>query len=107
MRTNAFALTRETETMSSTLTAIESIHTPAPTGSTPLIRLNGVKKVFLTDEVETHALSGIHLDIRTAEYVSLAGPSGCRKTTLLSFLGILDTPHRGSYWLQGHEVTKL
>src|SRR5436189_124785 len=107
MRTNAFALTRETETMSSTLTATESIQTPAPNGSTPLIRLNGLKKVFLTDEVETHALSGIHLDIRTGEYVSIAGPSGCGKTTLLSILGLLDTPSEGSYSLKGHEVANL
>src|SRR5881397_1752491 len=107
MHTNAFALTRKTETMSSTLTATESIHTPAQNGSTPLIRLNGVKKVFLTDEVETHALSGIHLDIRTGEYVSIAGPSGCGKTTLLSILGLLDTPSNGSYALKGHEVANL
>ena len=61
-------------------------------GLAPLIRLTGVTKVFLTDEVETHALSGIHLDIREGEYVSIAGPSGCGKTTLLSILGLLDTP---------------
>src|SRR5436309_4545118 len=80
---------------------------PGANGSTPLIRLNGVKKVFLTDEVETHALSGIHLDIRTGEYVSIAGPSGCGKTTLLSILGLLDTPSEGSYSLKGHEVANL
>jgi putative ABC transport system ATP-binding protein len=68
-------------------------------GSDPLIRLNSVTKVFLTDEVETHALSGIHLDIRPGEYVSIAGPSGCGKTTLLSILGLLDTPSDGSYSL--------
>src|SRR6058998_2177623 len=107
MHTNAFALTRKTETMSSTLTTTESIHTPAPNGSTPLIRLNGVKKVFLTDEVETHALSGIHLDIRTGEYVSIAGPSGCGKTTLLSILGLLDTPSEGSYLLEERPVANL
>src|SRR5881409_2502211 len=107
MHTNAFALTRKTETMSSTLTATESIQTPAPNGSTPLIRLSGVTKVFLTDEVETHALSGIHLDIREGEYVSIAGPSGCGKTTLLSILGLLDTPSDGSYALKGHEVANL
>ena len=56
-----------------------------------LIQLEGVTKVFLTDEVETHALSGIHLEIRNGEYVSIAGPSGCGKTTLLSILGLLDT----------------
>ena len=57
-----------------------------------LIKLEGVKKVFFTEEVETHALSDIHLEIREGEYVSIAGPSGCGKTTLLSILGLLDTP---------------
>jgi putative ABC transport system ATP-binding protein len=76
-------------------------------GSIPLIRLNAVTKVFLTDEVETHALSGIHLDIRDGEYVSIAGPSGCGKSTLLSILGLLDTPSNGSYALKGNEVANL
>jgi putative ABC transport system ATP-binding protein len=93
--------------MNSTSTATESMQTPTNNGSTPLIRLNGVRKVFLTDEVETHALSGIHLDIRTGEYVSIAGPSGCGKTTLLSILGLLDTPSDGSYSLKGNEVANL
>ena len=79
----------------------------ASNGSTPLISLNGVTKVFLTDEVETHALSGIHLDIRTGEYLSIAGPSGCGKSTLLSILGLLDTPSAGSYALKGNEVANL
>jgi len=76
-------------------------------GTTPLIRLNSVTKVFLTDEVETHALSGIHLDIKDGEYISIAGPSGCGKSTLLSILGLLDTPSDGSYALKGHEVANL
>jgi putative ABC transport system ATP-binding protein len=76
-------------------------------GSTPLIRLDAVTKVFLTDEVETHALSGIHLDIRDGEYISIAGPSGCGKSTLLSILGLLDTPSAGSYALKGGEVANL
>src|ERR1044071_4152911 len=76
-------------------------------GFTPFIRLSGVTKVFLTDEVETHALSGIHLDIREGEYCSIAGPSGCGKTTPLSILGLLDTPSDGSYALKGHEVANL
>jgi len=76
-------------------------------GSTPLIQLNAVTKVFLTDEVETHALSGIHLDIRDGEYISIAGPSGCGKSTLLSILGLLDTPSDGSYALKGGEVANL
>ena len=76
-------------------------------GSTPLIRLDAVTKVFLTDEVETHALSGIHLDIRDGEYISIAGPSVCGKSTLLSILGLLDTPSNGSYALKGNEVATL
>src|SRR5215475_5154195 len=76
-------------------------------GSKPLIHLEDVTKVFLTDEVETHALSGIHLDIRNGEYVSIAGPSGCGKSTLLSILGLLDTPSNGSYALKGSEVANL
>ena len=67
----------------------------------PLIKLDGVTKVFYTDEVETHALSGIHLEIRRGEYVSIAGPSGCGKSTLLSLLGLLDTPTEGTYVLNG------
>ena len=72
-----------------------------------LIKLDGVTKVFFTDEVETHALSGIHLDIRDGEYISIAGPSGCGKSTLLSILGLLDTPSNGSYALKGGEVANL
>lgn len=73
----------------------------------PLIKLEGVTKVFLTDEVETHALSGIHLDINQGEYVSIAGPSGCGKSTLLSILGLLDTPTDGTYMLNGRPVQGL
>ena len=72
-----------------------------------LIHLDGVTKVFLTDEVETHALSGIHLEIKNGEYVSIAGPSGCGKTTLLSILGLLDTPSDGKYILNNKEVSDL
>src|SRR3982750_3611543 len=73
----------------------------------PLIHLSDVKKVFYTDEVETHALSGIHLDIKQGEYVSIAGPSGCGKSTLLSILGLLDTPTDGKYILNNHPVENL
>ena len=73
----------------------------------PLIRLDGVTKVFMTDEVETHALSGIHMEIRNGEYVSIAGPSGCGKTTLLSILGLLDTPSDGKYVLNTKQVADL
>jgi putative ABC transport system ATP-binding protein len=66
---------------------------PQPNG--PLIKLATVTKVFLTEEVETHALSGIELEIKEGEFVAIAGPSGCGKTTLLSILGLLDTPTNG------------
>jgi putative ABC transport system ATP-binding protein len=72
-----------------------------------LIHLQGIKKVFLTDEVETHALSGINLEIRRGEYVSIAGPSGCGKSTLLSIIGLLDAPTDGRYALGGREVARL
>jgi putative ABC transport system ATP-binding protein len=72
-----------------------------------LIQLDSVTKVFLTDEVETHALAGIHLNIRKGEYVSIAGPSGCGKSTLLAILGLLDTPSSGSYVLNSKNVENL
>ena len=72
-----------------------------------LIKLDGITKVFYTDELETHALSGIHLDIREGEYVSVSGPSGCGKTTLLSILGLLDSPTQGEYTLAGEKVARL
>ncbi|HZS07296.1 MAG TPA: ABC transporter ATP-binding protein [Blastocatellia bacterium] len=77
------------------------------TSNQPLLRLEGVTKVFYTDEVETHALSGIHLEIETGEFVSIAGPSGCGKSTLLSILGLLDSPSGGNYWLNGKGVENL
>jgi putative ABC transport system ATP-binding protein len=73
----------------------------------PLIRLDGIKKVFLTDEVETHALSEVHLEIKPGEFLAIAGPSGCGKTTLLSLLGLLDTPSGGEYFLDGEPVANL
>src|SRR5476649_1791442 len=72
-----------------------------------LIKLDGVTKVFFTDEVETHALSGIHLDINKGEFVSIAGPSGCGKSTLLSIIGLLDSPTDGSYTLNNRAVQGL
>jgi len=74
---------------------------------TPLIQLNGVRKIFFTDEVETHALADVHLEIREGEYVAINGPSGCGKTTLLSILGLLDTPSDGSYLLEDKPVANL
>ena len=73
----------------------------------PLIHMSGVTRVFLTEEVETHALSGIALDIARGEYVSIAGPSGCGKTTLLSILGLLDSPTSGEHVLNGVPVADL
>ena len=72
-----------------------------------LIHLDGVTKVFVTDEVETHALAGIHVDIRKGEYVSISGPSGCGKSTLLAILGLLDTPSNGNYILNGTPASGL
>jgi putative ABC transport system ATP-binding protein len=73
----------------------------------PLIRLNGISKIFHTEEVETHALSRVDLEIRAGEYVAITGPSGCGKTTLLSILGLLDSPSEGSYVLAGEPVSTL
>jgi putative ABC transport system ATP-binding protein len=73
----------------------------------PLIRLENVSKVFYTDQVETHALSNVHLGIRSGEFVAIAGPSGCGKSTLLSVLGLLDSPTGGEYWLGGKPVHSL
>ena len=72
-----------------------------------LIRMENIKKVFFTDEVETHALAGVHFHIQPAEYVSISGPSGCGKSTLLSILGLLDTPTEGTYTLNGREVADI
>jgi putative ABC transport system ATP-binding protein len=76
-------------------------------GAPTLIQLQGIKKVFYTDEVETHALADVHLGIKQGEYVAIAGPSGCGKTTLLSILGLLDTPTDGSYLLDSQPVANL
>src|SRR4029453_3515776 len=73
----------------------------------PLIRLESLTKVFYTDEVETHALAGIHLEILRGEYVAISGPSGCGKSTLLSILGLLDPPPAGTYTLDNKPVQSL
>jgi putative ABC transport system ATP-binding protein len=72
-----------------------------------LIKLEGITKVFLTDEIETHALAGVHFEIKSGEFVSIAGPSGCGKSTLLSILGLLDTPTDGTYTLNGQPAQGL
>ena len=77
----------------------------SPSGA--LITMKGIKKVFYTDDMETHALSDIDFDIKKGEYVAISGPSGCGKTTLLSILGLLDTPSGGEYTLAGESVARL
>ena len=72
-----------------------------------LIQIEDLTKVFYTDEVETHALSGVHLAIRKGEYVAMSGPSGCGKSTLLSIIGLLDTPTNGRYQLNSQPVENL
>ncbi|MBX9445469.1 ABC transporter ATP-binding protein [Dickeya chrysanthemi] len=74
---------------------------------TVLVQLDNVHKIFLTDEIETHALSKINLSIHTGEYVSIAGPSGCGKSTLLSIMGLLDAPTEGQYRLNGTDVERI
>jgi putative ABC transport system ATP-binding protein len=73
----------------------------------PLIELEAIEKVFLTDEIETHALSGVNFEIRHGDYVAISGPSGCGKSTLLSILGLLDSPTSGRYELRGEPVAQL
>jgi putative ABC transport system ATP-binding protein len=75
--------------------------------SVPLIRMRAITKVFYTDEIETHALSGVHCDIQRGEFVSISGPSGCGKSTLLAILGLLDTPSSGEYLLNGRPVAEI
>jgi putative ABC transport system ATP-binding protein len=72
-----------------------------------VIRLEGVTRVFRTDEIETHALSSVHLEVRSGEYVCVAGPSGCGKSTLLAILGLLDMPTDGEYLFEGRPVHGL
>src|SRR5215471_524125 len=75
--------------------------------SQSLTQITNMTKVFYTDEVETHALSGVHLTVSKGEYVAMSGPSGCGKSTLLSIIGLLDTPTAGAYELNGQPVANL
>lgn len=84
-----------------------SVEPTAAEETPPLIRMRAITKVFQTDELETHALSGVHCDIRQGEFVSISGPSGCGKSTLLAILGLLDTPTSGEYLLNGRPVTQI
>lgn len=74
---------------------------------TVVIKLQNVSRIFYTDEIETHALSGVNLDIAKGEFVSIAGPSGCGKSTLLSILGLLDSPSEGEFWINSQSVVNL
>src|SRR5215468_7143270 len=94
--------TADDDTMNATATATQST-----TQTQPLIALDAIKKVFFTDEVETHALAGVHFSIYPGEYMSISGPSGCGKSTLLSILGLLDTPTEGKYQLNGVAVEDI
>jgi putative ABC transport system ATP-binding protein len=86
---------------------MQGISTSGQRDQAVLIELKQIGKVFLTDEVETHALDGIDLSINRAEFVAIAGPSGCGKSTLLSILGLLDSPSEGDYTLNGKAVANL
>ena len=78
-----------------------------PDAGAPLIHMRAITKVFYADEIETHALSGVHCDIRKGEFVSISGPSGCGKSTLLAILGLLDTASSGEYRLNGRPVCEI
>jgi putative ABC transport system ATP-binding protein len=78
-----------------------------PTEARQLIHLEGLSKVFYTEDMETHALVNVHLDVRQGEYISISGPSGCGKSTLLAILGLLDSPSSGDYTLNGKPVSNL
>jgi len=89
-------------------TAVQAVTREArPAPGQRLLHLEGVTKVFLTDEVETHALSNVHMTVHQGEWVAIVGPSGSGKTTLLAILGLLDTPTSGSYLLDGRPVSGL
>ena len=75
--------------------------------SSSLIKLDGLRKVFYTDEMETHALADVHLEINQGEFVEVMGPSGCGKSSLLAIIGLLDTPSAGEYWLEGRQMSQI
>ena len=73
----------------------------------PIIKIQKLDKIFSTDDMLTHALQGIDLEIQQGEYVSISGPSGCGKSTLLSIMGLLDLPTSGEFFFEGLDVSKL
>lgn len=73
----------------------------------PLVAMNGISRIFHTEEVETHALSGVDFTLERGQYVAISGPSGCGKSTLLSILGLLDSPTSGTYALAGVAVQEI
>ncbi len=99
-------MTNETKTDASPEGAVAQGGVGAEPGK-PLIRLDGLTKVFETEDVETHALSNIHLNVHKGEWVAIVGPSGSGKSTLLAVLGLLDTATRGAYLLDGRSVLDL
>ncbi len=95
-----------------TMTAVQAqekahVESPEMAQQKVLLQLEGVTKVFETEEVETHALSDVHFTVRSGEWVSIVGPSGSGKTTLLAVLGLLDTASKGTYLLDGRSVLDL
>lgn len=72
-----------------------------------MIRTEQLSKIFRTEEVETHALNKVDINVKEGEFVAIMGPSGCGKSTLLNILGLLDSPTKGSYWFNGTDVSKL
>ncbi|CAM2065676.1 ABC transporter ATP-binding protein [Sulfidibacter corallicola] len=75
--------------------------------TTTMIEMRNITKIFRTEELETHALRGIDLEIEAGEYVSISGPSGCGKSSLLAILGLLDSPTEGSYVIDGRDASNL
>ena len=72
-----------------------------------MIQISNLQKIFHTEDMETWALNDVNLSVKPGEFIAIMGPSGCGKSTLLNILGLLDTPTRGSYLLNGVEVSHM